>query len=161
MAKQIMRRIAEADINQYGLLNGSREQQLLRILVERLLLLLDRYEIPRTAADRFEWLALFLAIDHEPGFRVQKKSGRPSIHDNIIRDVKEIKDREGLTSDEAAMKALKRKRPKQYSATIRSLLASLRKSRDEQRAAARLREKLRSSSDSLIQEATQIMQKRV
>ena len=136
MSKQIKTPIREEDI-QYGILNGARERQLRRILKERLLLLLDRYKIRRTDPDRFEWLALFLAISHEPGFRLEKALGRPRKHYNktVIRDVEEIRDRRGLSSDKAAMEALKRERPKQYSATIPSLLASLRKSRREQKAA--------------------------
>jgi hypothetical protein len=153
--KQIMRPITEDDINNYGLLNGSREQQLLRILSKRLLLLLDRYEIPRTDSDRFEWLALFLAIDHESGFKVQKKSGRSRKHydDVIIRDVAEIRDRKGLTSDEKAMKALKREHPKRYSATIRSLLASLRKARRARKSVEKLRKKLQASAATFMPEA--------
>jgi hypothetical protein len=107
-------------------------------------------------------LALFLAIDHERGFKVQKKRGRPQKFDNkdLIRDVAEMRERKGLTSDKATLKALKCERPKQYSATIPSLLASLRKSRREERDAAKLREKLRASSGAFMREAMEVIEGR-
>jgi hypothetical protein len=93
--------------------------------------------IDRASPDGWRQLAIALALKYVPAFQDAKKTGsKGGTYDNLVRDVADVRKRNALKSDKAAIEALQGEG--KYQGDINNVLARLR----EARALLRVQEKL-------------------
>jgi hypothetical protein len=106
---------------------------------KKLIGLLLCYGIDRKSPDCWFQLSYALALEHEPGFTVKKKTGPKGGRngENFLRAVEDVKNRKGLKSEREAIRELLGEQPENH-----RHLPSLEARKTEAKAARKKREEL-------------------